>query len=289
MTATTTLQRTPLVISAGNLVAGPVNASFREGDRESLLHSYLVLVRQLRGQPRTPSITLRSADITAIAGHLGASEERVLDDLLERMGATRAQRKALAAMFAVGALTIVATGSIALEFASVGVFADDSGSDGMTPAVEVVEVVEAVEESEVPAPVVGVGPAGPAASVVTADPSQPEVEAVDSSVASHVEPELAIAGDGADFEMMVALLSLALTEPAPTDDAPAEGSGMTDDGAIVATGRAPAPVVEGVGVADDGSTVAVAPPPAPPEEGVGIADDGSTVAVGLPPTPPPEP
>ena len=286
MTATTTFQRTPLVISAGNLVAGPVNASFREGDRESLLHSYLVMVRQLRGQPRTPSITLRSADITAIAGHLGASEERVLDDLLERMGATRAQRKALAAMFAVGALTIVATGSIALEFASVGVFADDSGSDGITPAVEEVEVVEALEVS---APVVGVGPAGPAAPAVTAGPSRPETEAVDSSVASHVEPELAIAGDGADFEMMVALLSLALTEPAPTDDAPAEGSGMTDDGAIVATGRAPAPVVEGVGVADDGSTVAVAPPPAPPEEGVGIADDGSTVAVGLPPTPPPEP
>ena len=286
MTATTTFQRTPLVISAGNLVAGPVNASFREGDRESLLHSYLVMVRQLRGQPRTPSITLRSADITAIAGHLGASEERVLDDLLERMGATRAQRKALAAMFAVGALTIVATGSIALEFASVGVFADDSGSDGITPAVEEVEVVEALEVS---APVVGVGPAGPAAPAVTVDPSRPETEAVDSSVGSHVEPELAIAGDGADFEMMVALLSLALTEPAPTDDAPAEGSGMTDDGAIVATGRAPAPVVEGVGVADDGSTVAVAPPPAPPEEGVGIADDGSTVAVGLPPTPPPEP
>jgi hypothetical protein len=131
-------QRTPLVISAGTLVAGPVNASFRDGDPESLLHSYLVLVRQLRGQQREPTITLRSADISALAGHLGSSEERVLDDLLGRMGATRAQRRALAAMFAVGALTIVATGSIALELSSTGVSA--VGTVGDTPVVEVVQV-----------------------------------------------------------------------------------------------------------------------------------------------------
>lgn len=278
---TATFQRTPLVISAGNLVAGPVNATFREGDRESLLHSYLVLVRQLRGQPRTPTITLRSSDITAIAGHLGASEERVLDDLLDRMGATRAQRKALAALFAVGALTIVATGSIALEFASVGVFAGDSGSGA--------PVVDVAEE---PAPVADAAPAPAAASVVTpspiADPSAAEdVTLRVEPVFSGPEPELAIAGDGADFEMMVALLSLALAEPAP--DAALDESGVADDGATVATGQPPAPVVEGIGVADDGSTVAVAPPPAPPVEGVGIADDGSTVAVGLPPVPPTEP
>lgn len=278
---TATFQRTPLVISAGNLVAGPVNATFREGDRESLLHSYLVLVRQLRGQPRTPTITLRSADITAIAGHLGASEERVLDDLLDRMGATRAQRKALAALFAVGALTIVATGSIALEFASVGVFADDSGSG--TPVVEV---------AEEPAPVVESAPAAAAASVVIPGSTSAPSAAEDATsrvepVVAGPEPELAIAGDGADFEMMIALLSLALAEPA--SDASLDESGVADDGATVATGQPPAPVVEGIGVADDGSTVAVGQPPAPPVEGVGIADDGSTVAVGLPPVPPTEP
>lgn len=275
---TATFQRTPLVISAGNLVAGPVNATFREGDRESLLHSYLVLVRQLRGQPRTPTITLRSSDITAIAGHLGTSEERVLDDLLDRMGATRAQRKALAAMFAVGALTIVATGSIAMEVASVGVFADESGSAA--------PVVEVADESS---PVVDATPAAAVASVVTprATPAPSATEdgaARVEPMVSGPEPELAIAGDGADFEMMIALLSLALAEPA--SDAALDESGVADDGSIVATGRPPAPVVEGVGVADDGSTVAVAPPPAPPVEGVGVADDGSTVAVGLPPVPP---
>jgi hypothetical protein len=278
---TATFQRTPLVISAGNLVAGPVNATFREGDRESLLHSYLVLVRQLRGQPRTPTITLRSSDITAIAGHLGASEERVLDDLLDRMGATRAQRKALAAMFAVGALTIVATGSIALEVASVGVFADDSGS--------AVPVVEIADESR---PVVADTPAAAAASVVIARPTSAPSAVEDATsrvepVVSGPEPELAIAGNGADFEMMIALLSSALTEPA--SDAALDESGVADDGSVVATGQPPAPVVEGIGVADDGSTVAVGTPPAPPVEGVGIADDGSIVAVGLPPVPPTEP
>ena len=277
---TTTFQRTPLVISAGNLVAGPVNATFRDGDPESLLHSYLVLVRQLRGQPRTPTITLRSDDITAIAGHLGASEERVLDDLLDRMGATRAQRKALAAMFAVGALTIVATGSIALEFASVGVFADDSGTG--TPVVEI---------ADEPAPDVG----GEAGSVVAAVPApvHSAIEGARSDVeqteVSQPEAELAIAEDGGDFEVMIALLSLALAEPVAEESAALDETGVTDDGTIVATGRPPAPVVEGIGVANDGSTVAVAQPPVPPEEGVGIADDGSTVAVGLPPVPPTEP
>lgn len=280
MTATTTFQRTPLVISAGNLVAGPVNATFRDGDRESLLHSYLVLVRQLRGQPRTPTITLRSADITAIAGHLGASEERVLDDLLDRMGATRAQRKALAAMFAVGALTIVATGSIALEFSSGGVAADDRGSGA--------PVVEIADE---PAPDVGAA----AASVVAVIPTsvQPAIDAnrpvVEPAEVSQPDPELAIAEDGADFEMMIALLSLALAEPVAEEGAALDESGVTDDGAIVATGQPPAPVIEGIGVADDGSTVAVAQPPVPPDEGVGIADDGSIVAVGLPPVPPTAP
>ena len=276
MTAAATFQRTPLVIRAGSLVAGPVNATFREGDRESLLHSYLVLVRQLRGQQREQTITLRSADISAIAGHLGTSEERVLDDLLDRMGASRAQRKALAALFAVGALTIVATGSIALEVASTGVFADDSGG---APVVEVVDDPAPVADGA--QVVVGATTSGVDAAVSASEPS----------AVAWPEPELAIAGEGADFEMMIAVqrLSVALAEPRPEEPAALDESGVADDGSIVATGPPPAPVVEGVGVADDGSTVAVAPPPAPPEEGVGIADDGSTVAVGLPPVPPTAP
>jgi hypothetical protein len=262
-----TFQRTPLVISAGTLVAGPINASFREGDPGSLLHSYLVLVRRLRGQQREPSITLRGADISALASHLGSSEERVLDDLLDRMGATRAQRRALAAMFAAGALTIVATGSIALEFSSPGVAA--VGTVGDTPAAEVLEVNAPVGTAEAVAPVV-----------------QVEKKALAEAATQYPDPEPAIAGEGADWEVVAALqlLTQALAEESEGDGS--NGSGVADDGSTVAVGTPPVPPVEGVGVADDGSTVAVGTPPVPPVEGVGVADDGSIVAVGTPPTGP---
>jgi hypothetical protein len=282
MSTAPALQRTPLVISAGTLVAGPVHASFSEDDPGSLLHSYLVLVRRLRGQQREHSITLRGADISALAGHLGCSEERVLDDLLARMGATRAQRKALAAMFAVGALTIVATGSIALELSS-GAAAE--GIVGATPA------VEAVQQDTPTAPV------GPLAVRTTpaVDPSSvgPTLAAAPTA---WPDPELSIAGEGADWEVVVALqmLTQALADQ-PADAAVstpvalplAEGEGVADDGSTVAVGTPPAPLAEGEGVADDGSTVAVGTPPAPPVEGQGVADDGSIVAVGTPPVPPP--
>jgi hypothetical protein len=218
-----------------------------------------VLVRQLRGQQREPSITLRSADISALAGHLGSTEDRVLDDLLGRMGATRAQRRAFAAMFAVGALTIVATGSIALELSSTGVSA--VGTVGDTPVVEVVQA-----SSPVTAPV--------------------ETQALAQSPRQYLEPELAIAGEGADWEIVVALqlLTQALAEQSDGDGS--IGSGVADDGSTVAVGTPPVPRAEGEGVADDGSTVAVGTPPVPPVEGVGVADDGSIVAVGTPPTGP---
>jgi hypothetical protein len=269
MSTASAFQRTPLVISAGSLVAGPVNATFREGDPESLLHSYLILVRRLRGEQREPTITLRSADISALAAHLGSSEERVLDDLLGRMGATRAQRRALAAMFAVGALTIVATGSIALELSSSGAAA--VGTVGDTPAAEVVRASPPKTTTE-------------AAAGIVPD----ERQAFADAPAQYAEPELVIAGEGADWEIVVAvqLLTQALAEQPDGDGS--IGSGVADDGSTVAVGRPPVPPVEGVGVADDGSTVAVGRPPVPPVEGVGVADDGSTVAVGRPPVPPVE-
>jgi hypothetical protein len=264
MSTTSAFRRTPLLISAGNLVVGPVNATFRDGDPESLLHSYLVLVRRLRGEQREPTITLRSADISALAGHLGTSEERVLDDLLGRMGATRAQRRALAAMFALGALTIVATGSVAVEFSGVAAV----GSVGDTPAVEV--------EQHLPAP------AAPAVHV--------RAEAGLDAPTRHPQPELAIAGKGTDWDFVVAvqLLTAALAEPSSDDSVTpsAAGTGVADDGSTVAVGTPPVPPAEGVGVADDGSIVAVGTPPVLPVEGVGVADDGSIVAVGTPPTGP---
>lgn len=259
MPAATAFQRTPLVVAAGNLVAGPVHATFRDGDRESLLHSYLVLVRQLRGQQRAPSITLRGDDICAIADHLGVSEERVLDDLLDRMGATRAQRKALFALFAMGALSIVATGSVALDLAPTGALAQFSG-DGV-PAIETVEVFNS-----------SVSPVSPVAGV-SAVVASPMVATETVLLDMVAEPELAVAVGGREWELMVSVQQLkhALSAPSEVDPyvVPAGGAGA----------------VEGVGTADDGSTVAVAEPPVPMPEGVGVGDDGSIVAVGPPPTP----
>jgi len=272
MPAATAFQRTPLVVAAGNLVAGPVHATFRDGDPESLLHSYLVLVRQLRGQQREPSITLRSDDICAIADHLGVSSERVLDDLLDRMGATRAQRKRLFALFAMGALSIVATGSVAVDLAPVGALAQGS-SNGAS----VIETVEVFTSSVLP--VAGV-PAVDAALVVAAEIASVEVVP---------EPELALAVGGAEWELMVSLQQLAHALSTPSvvdlDVVAVEGVGIADDGSIVAVGEPPVPMPEGVGIADDGSVVAVGEPPVPMPEGVGVADDGSVVAVGPPPMP----
>jgi len=270
MPAATAFQRTPLVVAAGNLVAGPVHATFRDGDPESLLHSYLVLVRQLRGQQRVPSITLRGDDICAIADHLGVSKERVLDDLLDRMGATRAQRKKLFALFAMGALSIVATGSVAVDLAPAGALAQSS-SDGAT----VIETVEVFTSSV--SPVTGV-------SVVVA----PLVAAVETAPIEVVpEPDLDVAVGGAEWELIVSVQQLthALSTPsvADLDVVAAEGVGVADDGSVVAVAEPPVPMPEGVGVADDGSVVAVAEPPVPMPEGVGVADDGSVVAVGPPP------
>jgi hypothetical protein len=247
MSAAQAFHRTPLVISAGQLVAGPVNATYRDGDRESLLHNYLVLIRQIRGEQREPTITLRGADISALAEHLGASEERVLEDLLDRMGATRAQRKALLAMFAAGVLTIVATGSIALDLAPAGVLAQGGTAEGVVGVVDVpaAEVATVVEVTATPAP----------AAAPTAAPT----------VSANVpEPEMALAIGGADWEYTLSLhqLALALAEPL-ADVEPDEGVGVADDGSTVGVGQAPLPLPEGVGVADDGSTVGVGQAPLP--------------------------
>jgi len=245
MSAAPAFQRTPLVIAAGNLVVGPVHATFHDGDRESLLHSYLVLIRQLRGQQREPTITLRGEDISALAEHLGASEDRILDDLLDRMGATRAQRKAIVALFAAGLLTIVATGSVALDLAPAGVLAQ--GSSGVEGTVGVLDLPAAPIEVAVELPDA---------------PVMPSVAPTDSIP----EPELAIAVGGAEWEYMVSLqqLTLALaTEPLTDSGITTEGVGVADDGSVVAVALPPVPQAEGVGVADDGSVVAVAPPPVP--------------------------
>ena len=289
MSAGSTMPRTPLMISAGDLVVGPIHAVFRDGDRESLLHNYLVLIRELRGEQRQQRLILRGEDISALAVHLGTSEQTVLGDLLDLMGATRAQRMALFTLFAAGALTMVATGSIALNMLPTGAAADRAlataavvATEDLTPSTVTDARATNANASDALVAV------SPAASVASDDPP--------------IEPA-SVAADATDFAEAIASTVAApaqLVSPAElrTPDAPSievaarpvDGVGVADDGSIVAVAQPPSPPAErgqiGEGVADDGSIVAVAPPPVPSIEGVGITDDGSTVAVAPPPVAP---
>ncbi len=288
MSASSTMPRTPLMISAGDLVVGPIHASFRDGDQESLLHNYLVLIRQLRGEQRQQRLTLRGEDISALADHLGTSEQTVLGDLLDLMGATRAQRMALFALFAAGALTMVATGSIALNMLPTGAAADRALATAAAVATEALAPSTVTDATATDATVTDALVAVSPASVTSDDPviESPSVAAEATDFAE------SIASTVAAPPQLMSQVELGSSDALPIEVAapPVEGVGVADDGSIVAVAQPPAPQVErghlGEGVADDGSIVAVAQPPAPPIEGVGITDDGSTVAVAPPPVAP---
>ena len=248
------LQRATLVITPGQLLSGSLRVPYRDGDDESLLRSYLVFVREMRGQRHARSVTLRSADIATIADHLHTSDDVVLGRLLDLMGVTRAQRKLLLGMLAAGALTIVATGSIPVAAIS------DIGTVDLPPIERAVpEVVVPRAEPVVPA---------------DADTVTVEVDAPPAVAAVEVPPVAASAPTGPDT--------------AREFD---EAIGAAIDGSTVAV-IAPPPVDDGIaiGTADDGSTVAVVAPPLPPSDAAfGVDDEGFDVGVGSALPPPVEP
>lgn len=255
MSISAEVQRTTLIITAGQLRSGSLRVPYRDGDDESLLRSYLVFVRQMRDQRHARSVTLRSADIAAIADHLDTTDDVVLGRLLDLMGVTRAQRKLLLGMLAAGALTIVATGSIPVAAIS------DIGTVDVQPVIErtTPEVVVPRAEAVIPAD----------ANTVTL-----EVDAPPAVAAVEVPPVAAVAPTGPDT--------------AREFD---EAIGTAVDGSTVAV-IAPPPIDDGIaiGTADDGSTVAVVAPPLPPSDAAfGVDDDGFDVGVGSALPPPVEP
>ncbi len=255
MSISAEVQRATLIITPGQLLSGSLRVPYRDGDDESLLRSYLVFVREMRGQRHARSVTLRSADIATIADHLDTSDDVVLGKLLDLMGVTRAQRKLLLGMLAAGALTIVATGSIPAAAIS------DIGTVDLQPPIEqaVPEVVVPRAESVVPA---------------DADTVTVEVDAPPAVAAVEVPPVVASAPTGPDT--------------AREFD---EAIGAAIDGSTVAV-IAPPPVDDGIaiGTADDGSTVAVVAPPLPPSDAAfGVDDQGFDVGVGSALPPPVEP
>ena len=245
MSTSATFQRTPLVISAGQLSCGTADASFRDGDVDSLLNSYLVFVRELRGQRRERTITLRENDLSTLAGYIGTSREAVLSGLLDLMGATRAQRTALVALLATGALTMVATGTIVLNLSADGVTADIPGATGAgaTPA----QAVAAVGEARTVAPRLA---APPREAPVVEEAAAPAVAAIEVDVGDLTPAVLGVLDTGLP----------AASEPLVQVEAEAPSLTETPE---PAAWPAPEPNV-GVGVDDSGATVAVAQPPVPP-------------------------
>jgi len=279
------LERTPLVISAGDLICGSFRAPFREGDADSLLRNYLVAVREMRGQRRERTITLREDDLTTLAGHLGSNEASVLEQLLALMGATREQRTALLAMLAAGALTVVATGTIVLNVSADGVSADvPPVIDAGAPAAAGEAVAQAVSLASVRAAAVD--------AVVAPEVAVPAAPAVPAKVTTAPAIDAAGAAALAEAGLAPAIRSVLDAPTAAdtqiTDSQVSSGTGVSDDGSTVAVGTPPVPPADpGVGVDDSGATVAVAPPPVPPADtGVGVDDSGATVAVAPPPVPP---
>lgn len=104
-------EREVVEIHDGTVVVGGRRARFDPADPLSTLCAYLYLVRDMRDQRRERSVVLRRDDVVALAGALGQSPETILDELGTLMGATRAQRGAMATLFAAGALVVGIAGT----------------------------------------------------------------------------------------------------------------------------------------------------------------------------------
>ena len=109
-------RRGAVIISAGVITAGRSRSSFAVDDPSSLLTTYLRVIRSMRRQKRAPEIALRRDDIDVVARYLDLSSEETLDRLATLMGATAAQRSAIASMFASGALVVSLAAATAVAF-----------------------------------------------------------------------------------------------------------------------------------------------------------------------------
>lgn len=97
----------PIEVRPGGVLAlGADTAPFDPGDIASLLAAHISLVRRLQPQQREAALLLRRDDVTTLADLLGETATEVIDRLGALMGATRAQRASMAALFAAGALVI---------------------------------------------------------------------------------------------------------------------------------------------------------------------------------------
>jgi hypothetical protein len=291
---------------------GVESTRFRTGDDDGLLRSYLVMVRRVRDQRRTATITLRREDIEAIAEHLGTTAEAVLGRMADLMGSTRTQRAAMLTLFATGAMLIAATGSVA------------AGSPRSTsppfnaappPTAAVTTVLQEVSEvSAVPAigsPSVGIGDALDGDRPVGS--STARVESFLADTIHEIDPaEVDQAIRAAEQRLTTRSdETIEIDQPAPPENDSEETGviiGDDDEPVLVAVGTPPVPPTQLTPETSPEPTQAVGaaltrqpdkPEAEPSGEAetsveatessespeVGVTDDGATVAVGLPPVP----
>ncbi len=128
--AVVTPDRLPLEIdSRGVISTGGSAISFDPGDVESLLTSYLRLVRSMRGQERPQAIELRRNDVDVLALYLEQPGELVVERLAALMGATQLQRRVLAGMFVAGAMVIGLSAAAAANLQAAEHASGSTGAD----------------------------------------------------------------------------------------------------------------------------------------------------------------
>jgi len=104
--------RTPLEVDldAGTVGAGGVSRSFEPQDPAELLVAYLALVRDLRGEPHSLTLSLRRDDLEVLAAALELDGPVVVERLGALMGSTALQQRVAAAAFTLGRPAIVLPG-----------------------------------------------------------------------------------------------------------------------------------------------------------------------------------
>ena len=94
--------------SEGVLVAGAVTTSFDPADGDSLIFSYLSLVRELRDKREDPVLAIRRDDVESLASYMRLDGTVVLELLGKAMALTMTQRRSMALLFAAGAAVLMA-------------------------------------------------------------------------------------------------------------------------------------------------------------------------------------
>jgi|GEM_PF-6312540 len=250
--------RLPIEIVADGVIrTGGVEEPFVAGDPDSLLRSYLVLVRRLRAQERAPVIDLRRADVEVIAGYLGEPGMTVLDRLAALMSSTRVQRRAMGALLVAGALVVGLAGTAVAVTTG-----DDGPGSGAAGTASTGQPGEAPAGSPASTTASSATTATTATTATSAPPAGSAPSPTTSGAATTVPPATT-----------VALVGPPAPPSSPTPPAPTTRPTTTSPRAGTTVPRPAATTTTTV-------LVAVGLPPVPPATTTGVA-------VGAPPTVPP--